>query len=217
MEEKNLQALRDFFKKNRITQLAISQRTGIKQPQINRLLKGKDNFGKKTAETLADAYGLSALWLMTGQGEMLLTNEKNDTSVRNVSVVNFDMKGGYQANEVVDMNEYVVSSMPLSSELAHEGDFIMQVSGDSMSPKFPAGCFVLLREVERWREYMELGLCYMLLLADGRRVIKEVRAGSDRQHVTLCSCNPTFDPVEISRDFILRVFMVVILIRKEIN
>jgi transcriptional regulator with XRE-family HTH domain len=212
-----IKKLRQFLKENNITQENAATRLGITVGAVNALLTGKRDFGRKSATAWADEFGLSEYWLMTGQGEMMLTNEKTDTSVRNVSVVNFDMKGGYQANEVVDMNEYAVSSMPLSSELAHEGDFIMQVSGDSMSPKFPAGCFVLLREVERWREYMELGLCYMLLLADGRRVIKEVRAGSDRQHVTLCSCNPAFDPVEISRDFILRVFMVVILIRKEIN
>ena len=209
--------IKQHLKQNGITQEKAANQLGVSIMAVNVLLNGKREFGKKNAMAWSEAFGFNPLFLMTGQGEMLLTNEKNDTSVRNVSVVNFDMKGGYQANEVVDMNEYVVSSMPLSSELAHEGDFIMQVSGDSMSPKFPAGCFVLLREVERWREYMELGLCYMLLLADGRRVIKEVRAGSDRQHVTLCSCNPTFDPVEISRDFILRVFMVVILIRKEIN
>lgn len=209
--------IKQHLKQNGITQEKAANQLGVSIMAVNVLLNGKREFGKKNAMAWSEAFGFNPLFLMTGQGEMLLTNEKTDTSVRNVSVVNFDMKGGYQANEVVDMNEYAVSSMPLSSELAHEGDFIMQVSGDSMSPKFPAGCFVLLREVERWREYMELGLCYMLLLADGRRVIKEVRAGSDRQHVTLCSCNPAFDPVEISRDFILRVFMVVILIRKEIN
>ena len=209
--------IKQHLKQNGITQEKAANQLGVSIMAVNVLLNGKREFGKKNAMAWSEAFGFNPLFLMTGQGEMLLTNEKTDTSVRNVSVVNFDTKGGYQANEVVDMNEYAVSSMPLSSELAHEGDFIMQVSGDSMSPKFPAGCFVLLREVERWREYMELGLCYMLLLADGRRVIKEVRAGSDRQHVTLCSCNPTYDPVEISRDFILRVFMVVILIRKEIN
>lgn len=212
-----IKKLRQFLKENNITQENAATRLGITVGAVNALLTGKRDFGRKSAIAWADEFGLSEYWLMTGQGEMLLTNEKTDTSVRNVSVVNFDGKGGNQANEVVDMNEYVVGTMALSSELAHEGDFIMQVSGDSMSPKFPAGCFVLLREVELWREYMELGLCYMLLLADGRRVIKEVRAGSDRQHVTLCSCNPTFDPVEISRDFIVRVFMVVVLIRKEIN
>lgn len=209
--------IKQHLKQNGITQEKAANQLGVSIMAVNVLLNGKREFGKKNAMAWSEAFGFNPLFLMTGQGEMLLTNEKTDTSVRNVSVVNFDMKGGYQANEVVDMNEYAVSSMPLSSELAHEGDFIMQVSGDSMSPKFPAGCFVLLREVERWREYMELGLCYMLLLADGRRVIKEVRAGSDRQHVTLCSCNPTYDPVEIARDFIVRVFMVVVLIRKEIN
>lgn len=212
-----MQTIKDYLKEKGLSQSEVARRLGVSSMAVSQLLNGKAKFGKKTAADWSREFGFNPLYLMNGTGEMMLTNEKTDTSVRNVSVVNFDMKGGYQANEVVDMNEYAVSSMPLSSELAHEGDFIMQVSGDSMSPKFPAGCFVLLREVELWREYMELGLCYMLLLADGRRIIKEVRAGSDRQHVTLCSCNPAFDPVEISRDFIVRVFMVVVLIRKEIN
>ena len=216
MNEEKINLLKNFFKKNRITQMAIAERTGMSQPQVNRLLSGKDNFGKHTAVAFANEFGLSAVWLMTGDGDMLSTKQPQSVNMRNVPVIDLDSKGGFLVNEVTDMSEHITGTMPFSTDIAHEGDFFMPVSGDSMSPKFPAGCMVLLREIEMWQEYLELGLTYTLLLKDGRRVIKEVREGSDRDHVTLCSVNPSYDPVEVARSFISRVFMVVLCIRKEV-
>ena len=216
MNEEKINLLKNFFKKKHITQMAIAERTGMSQPQVNRLLSGKDNFGKHTAVAFANEFGLSAVWLMTGDGDMFSAQQPQSVNMRNVPVIDLDSKGGFLVNEVTDMTEHTVSVMPFSSDIAHEGDFFMPVSGDSMSPKYPSGCLVLLREIEMWREYLELGLCYTLLLKDGRRVIKDVQAGSDRDHVKLCSVNPSYDPVEVSRDFIDRVFMVVLCIRKEV-
>lgn len=208
--------IKQYLKENHITQTDVANKLGISVAAVNALLTGKREYGRKTAADWSKAFGFNPVWLLTGAGEMLISNLTTG-NVLNVPIIDLDVKGGLVPNEVTDIQEYAVGTMAFNNDIARQGDFVMQVSGDSMSPKFPAGCFVLLREVEMWREYLELGLCYVLLLKDGRRVIKEVRAGSNRQHVTLCSCNPAFDPVEISRDFIVRVFMVVVLIRKEIN
>ena len=218
MEEKNLQALQDFFKKNHITQLAISQKTGIKQPQINRLLKGKDNFGKKTAETLADAYGLSALWLMTGQGEMVQAATSNNVDVLMLPVINLDTRAGLGSyNEIVDTPLYIAEQMPFSRSIARDGDFVMPVVGESMTPRYPNGTYVLVRPLPTWREYLELGAAYVLELVDGRRLIKEIRAGSDAEHFTLQSVNPAFDPSEIAKNFIAHIFAVIVSVRREYN
>lgn len=211
-----IKKLRQYFKENNITQEVAASRLGVTVGAVNALLTGKRDFGRRSAAAWSETFGLSSYWLMTGDGDMMGDTPSTAENMRNVPLINFDDKGGFKPNEVTDMNEYVVDTIAFSASMARQGDFFMYVSGDSMTPKYPAGCLVLLREVEMWREYLELGLCYTLLLRDGRRVIKEVREGSDRDHVKLCSINPNYDPVEISRDFISRVFMVVFSIRKEI-
>ena len=212
-----IKKLRQFLKENHITQENAAARLGITVGAVNALLTGKRDFGRKSATAWGDEFGLSVYWLMTGQGNMLLSNTSEAGGVLNVPIIDLDAKGGFVHNEITDIQEYAIGTMAFNNDIARQGDFVMQVSGDSMSPKFPAGCYVLLREVEMWREYLELGLCYVLLLKDGRRIIKDVRAGNDREHFLLCSINPQFDAVEIAREFIVRVFMVVVLIRKEIN
>lgn len=209
-----MQTIKDYFKKQGITQTEAARRLGVSVMAVNQLVNGAAKFGKRTAATWSAEFGFNPMWLMTGEGDMMAAAPQAAT--RNVPVIDLDSKGGFLSNELTDMSEHITGTMPFSTDIAHEGDFFMPVSGDSMSPKFPAGCMVLLREIEMWREYLELGLTYTLLLKDGRRVIKEVREGSDRDHVTLCSVNPSYDPVEVARSFISRVFMVVLCIRKEV-
>lgn len=65
--------LKDFFRTNGINQAEISKRLNKSQALVNRLLNGKP-FGKRTAMELAEAFGLNPMWLMTGEGDMLLDN-----------------------------------------------------------------------------------------------------------------------------------------------
>lgn len=65
--------LKDFFRTNGINQAEISKRLNKSQALVNRLLNGKP-FGKRTAMEWAEAFGLNPMWLMTGEGDMLLDN-----------------------------------------------------------------------------------------------------------------------------------------------
>jgi SOS-response transcriptional repressor LexA len=74
---------------------------------------------------------------------------------------------------------------------------------------------VLILEVERWREYLELGCTYVIGRVDDRRIIKTVMAGSDTQHYLLVSINPAFQPQEIDKKIIRSVWRVIVSVRRE--
>ena len=105
--------------------------------------------------------------------------------------------------------------MPFSRSIACEGDVVVPVYGDSMAPKYPAGSFILIRPIEAWREYIELGKAYVLELADWRRVIKIVRKGSDSTHYLLDSYNIDYESAEIAKTFINHVWQVVASVNRE--
>ena len=105
-------------------------------------------------------------WLLTGNGSMI----KEDAIF--IPVINLDARGGFLSNETTDTAQYTTSLMPFAREFAKEGDIVVPIYGDSMSPKYPSGSYVLIRPVVLWQEYLELGQTYVIELTDGRRVIK---------------------------------------------
>ena len=166
---------------------------------------------------LAKCPEISADWLITGNGAMLKDCNKESAvggmdanGYRMVPVYNFDVVGGMDAwAVVVDSPVYIEKYVPFSG--AAKDDICVHVTGNSMVPTYSAGSLLLIRKVEGWREYFGYGHCYVLLLKDGRRILKEVRKSevNPKTHVLCVSFNPKNDPEELSRDFIVDVYKVI--------
>lgn len=55
-----------------MTQMKIAERLGTSQAYVNAMLCGRKEFGRVAAKKWQEAFGISASWLMTGEGEMLV-------------------------------------------------------------------------------------------------------------------------------------------------
>ena len=77
-----------------------------------------------------------------------------------------------------------------------------------MYPTYPPGTIVQIRKLDYWKEYIEYGQIHIIELLDDRRLIKEVRKGSDDEHFKLISHNNDYDDTEISIKFIRSVWLV---------
>lgn len=157
-------------------------------------------------------------WLITGDGSMLSINDPPATVPTDtilIPVVNLDSRGGTAYNEEVNTGVYTTGMLPFPTTIAHQGDVVIPIYGDSMEPTYKAGSLVLIREVELWREYLELGCAYVIGLVDDRRIIKTVMAGIDDDHYTLISVNPSYQPQQISKTIIRSVWRVIASVRRE--
>jgi phage repressor protein C with HTH and peptisase S24 domain len=132
-----------------------------------------------------------------------------------IPVASSDSIGGTRFNEEVNTEEYINGYLPFPTSIAHQGDVVIPIYGDSMEPTYKAGSMVLIREVELWREYLELGCTYVIGLVDDRRIIKTVMAGSDTKHLLLVSINPAYEPQEIDKKIIRSVWRVIVSVRRE--
>lgn len=212
--------LKQYFQSKGIKQEEIADRLEITQSAVSAYFCGK-SFGKKSAVKWGEAFNLNPVYLLTGEGEMLkganAANAICDSAqnYRVIPIYNLDVAGG-RVNGEVDIAEYKIGEMPFVD--AKEGDICVPVSGKSMLPTYPAGTFVQLREVERWREYTELGQTYVLVLKDGRRLIKEIRCSNEdkKENFVLFSHNPNFAPQEIPKELILRIYLVIASYVKEV-
>lgn len=70
--------LKEFFRVRGLTQNDIAERLGVSQSYIGMLMSGNKAFGKNTAQSWAEEFGLSMAWLLTGEGSMFPGNVQNN-------------------------------------------------------------------------------------------------------------------------------------------
>lgn len=210
--------LKVFFSKRNITQEDIARDLGVSQAYVSAMLNGKP-FGKNTAKKWGELYKIQPSWLLTGKGDMLEDTEEVIQNIhpnsldtyRLVPLVNMDAVGGMDSlNEVVLTDaEYIMGHIAFNDAL--ESDLCMPVSGNSMDPTCPAGSIVLVREVFDWTEYFGFGNIFVLLLRDGRRIIKEVTRYEDnpRDYILCVSHNASVPSEELPKKLINRVWKVI--------
>lgn len=82
--------LKRYFDERGITQQQVADALGVSLQYVNQLLNGRKTLGKKNAERLANLYGLSKPFLLTGEGELLLPSPTPtpQTSIDASSMVN---------------------------------------------------------------------------------------------------------------------------------
>ena len=226
MDEKIfIEKLKKYFSNKKMTQDDVAERLQVSRVRVNNLLNAKRPFGGNVALQWQDAFGIDALWLMT-QGEQgtapdevtaptTITIPQNDDIIM-IPVINLDVRGGLVFNNETDVAQFVTDMMPFSRSIACEGDVVVPVYGDSMSPIYPSGSHILIRPLPMWREWLELGQSYVLELSDWRRTIKIVRKGATNDTYRLECYNIDYDTTEIPKSLIEHIWQVLMCVKREV-
>lgn len=217
------QNLKNFFAGQGMTQQDVADKLQVSRTIVTNYINGQKNFGRVAAMKWGNTFGIDPMFLMTkgAQGVPPLPSQvapsptTTSPDIINIPILSPDAAGGFRPNDEADIEQYTIGTMPFNRQIAHTGDVVIPVYGDSMTPKYPAGSYILIRPIEAWREYIELGRSYVLELADWRRIIKIVRKGHDSTHYTLDSYNVDYESNEVAISFINNVWLVVASVTRE--
>lgn len=91
-----------YFIYRGLSQKDVAEAMNVSTSFINAILNNRKAIGKKVADKLSNLYGLSASWLLTGEGEML----------RNVTNINHNVVQGNATNSIVGDNNNVSMLRP---------------------------------------------------------------------------------------------------------
>jgi len=191
--------------------------------------KAKDTPLNSTA--IANIYtefpNISLEWLLTGTGEMYKDNdtcelsplEQDKLSGRDRFIIK-DRSEDYRLVPLItldligkDISEYKsqrdIKKVPFLG--AEETDVCFTVIGSSMLPTYQPGSIALAREVKNWRDYFGYGEIYCILLADGRKVLREVRKyeAYPKDYVLCVPHNENVAAEELPKAMIQRVWKIV--------
>lgn len=200
-KEKEIAAtMRAYLSENKISMSEAAARLGVSQQAVSNQVSGR-KIGQNVARNWADVFGFRVEYLLTGEGPVM---EGDDMpSPDTVPIVPYAVRGGALQGFSEGVEEWEcerITSPIRGAELAFE------VTGDSMSPGFPAGTRVLLKRV---KSVIAWGEVHVIDTVDGP-VLKRIDQTEDPDTFILRSDNPAYQPIRIGREDIRGVWRVLL-------
>ncbi|WP_288299309.1 S24 family peptidase [Alistipes finegoldii] len=192
-----------FISKNRLKKKDIAEYLGVSSAFITALCAG-------TRPIPSDKFDLiksNTLWDTT-----MFSEEKVGVSTADKSIVEHNnirywidvdaTAGGVQQFDDMVTDKYISLSIPEFRDCTDA----VNLYGDSMVPLYKSGQIIILKE---WKEsFIDFGNVYLVVTKSGNRMVKYLRKGSDAAHILCVSENKEFDPFEIEKTDILRLYLV---------
>lgn len=193
-----------FRRANKLTQADIAAFLGCTQGFISQVEKGVSTLSPEFISIIL----ANPDWdtsMFTGDGGMLKEGA-GDSSGRGSRIrywVDVDAAaGGVELFDDMTTNRFIDLSIPEFRDCTDA----VNLYGDSMMPLYRNGQIIILKE---WKEnFIDFGNVYLVITCNGNRMVKYLRRGSDADHVLCISENKDFDPFEIERKDILRLYLV---------
>ena len=214
--------IKELIKEMRISQNEFASRIGTDCSNFSKQINGKLAITSVLTNKIIVELGISKEWLIEGKGEKYKTtsssNSKTITLPTNVigtastsgaKVYDIDVTAGPSGRSLMFSSEQVIGS--INVPFINPENYIVKVSGDSMSPVINNGDMLAIREVKNLN-LIFWGQIYVVLL-DDYRMVKYIRKHENSDLVILKSANKEYDDIEIPREDIRALFVVENIIR----
>jgi len=192
-----------FYKESGITRGVLDQPNGMSEENTTRFL----DYANEVNPT----------WLLTGKGEMLLSEEKNaitpSSNGEGVPLIPLEAFAGF-GNGAVQVMDYEAQRYVVPEFTEMHVDFMIRIKGSSMYPKYNSGDIVACKKLALNDVFFQWNKVYVLDTDQGA-IIKRIKPGSDEEHITLKSDNESYDPFELHTSRINAIALVVGVIRFE--
>jgi phage repressor protein C with HTH and peptisase S24 domain len=190
--------VKEIRKKNNVTQGKLAKLCDVSLRTIQNWEKNPDSIPYASAQFLMSlADGAS-----TGD---------NPTPDGSIPLIPVEVMAGYMNGEQnVQPYEYIMYQLPSFSDC----DFLVTVSGDSMTPRYNGGDIVACKKLSLQDIFFQWGRVYVVNTSQGA-LIKKVEQGSSDETITLVSENEAYGPFEIRREMIYDIALVCGVIKKE--
>ena len=222
MDKKIVDRLNLFTSEIGITRTALAEKLGTSQPTISSILSGNRALSKGMIARICDAFtDLNPSWLLTGEGEMLKseevklhTDDSPEDSSRLIPFYDASTTGGYNGSvSSSDIDTQLIGYIQAGGWFDSRETAAIRHMGDSMV-EYPDGCVLAVREVTE-RRLLVPGRNYVVE-TDEYRVTKRVQRGSSANTIALYSSNEEkyddgrliHEPFEVALEDIRHIYSV---------
>lgn len=164
----------------------VARNTKIAPSVFSEWKKGKSNPKQDKLQRIADYFGVSIEYLMTGEEK--ISNFQSPHPY-------IPILGKVIAGVPVEAVEDVIGKIQINENLAKTGNFFaLEVKGDSMQPRLQEGDIVVVKE----QADVESGQIAIICVNGDEYTIKKIK--KSESGITLIPFNPAYEPIFYSNE-----------------
>lgn len=181
----------------KLTKASLAKELGWSATKFSELLGGRMKPGLDLISNLVSERKVSPDWILTGDGGMF---EGQKSGVPLIPLEAVAGNGTFAYDDLPIEDYYNVTEF-------RSADFLIRVSGDSMTPKYKSGDIVACRAVVE-RKFWQWHVIYVIATRNQGVLIKRVEESTTPGCVTCVSENPAYRPFQVPLDEIVSVALV---------
>lgn len=191
---------------------------GASKGVLSRALSNNTDIQSKWIVSLVENYQqYSAEWLLTGKGSMFrAVADAQPSAVAGVGIplVGIKAVGGF-GNSDFAIHERDIKEHYIIPKFKHKQvDFMIEVEGSSMYPKYSSGDVVACRIIKE-SSFIQWNKAHVVSTQEQGIIIKRIKQGSTAKSLIMVSDNKDYPPFEVQRKEITGIALVVGVIRLE--
>lgn len=196
-----------FLEHKKINRSAFEKASGLSNGYTRNI---KESIGGTKLEGILNAFPeLNRVWLLTGEGEMLV-DDRNDISAQEVSFTNgvpyFDESFECGFDELTPSNVYNPDYL-IRMPGYEKATLWCNATGHSMEPEISNGDIIALQLIED-PSFLPFGDVYGIITTNGMRTVKRLGRSSREGFYRLIPTNKEYDEQEIPIRMISVVYRV---------
>ena len=210
---------------------AFEEEIGCSIGVINRCInKNTDITSSVVIKIFNACRDLNPDWLLIGEGEMMRNTEfetkKTQISHEETNCINIKLQKDQEQIPLVPLYA-MAGKFPGEKEIMEYeceqysvpglkgSDFLIQVKGNSMYPTYNSGDIVACKRISNIQDaFFQWNRVYVLDTDQGP-ILKRIKPGSEKEHITIVSDNPDFEPFELHLSQIYHIALVLGCIKLE--
>ena len=199
-----------FLKHKKISKNKFYKKTGF---SVGFLDSGSSLGVDKLRIILDNYHDFNSTWLLTGKGEMIISDKTidelssiptNDNNGFVIPLYNAEASAGIGQLQL--SSEYIINKLKVP--FARDEDIALTIVGDSMTPAMQSGDIAVVRSMPNWKEYLDYGNIF-IVVTENEVYCKIVQKNSEKDIFTLKSYNTNYNEFEIPKKFISQIYKVI--------
>ena len=185
----------------------------------NGILDKKSGLSMDTIEKFYSTYPeINPEWLLTGEGSMLKEPTPEEMNLKPMAdalpLVMPTAIGGY-GNSAFNFTDRDVKEYYVIPKFKHKQvDFMIEVEGSSMYPKYNSGDVVACRIIKD-SKFIQWNKAHVVATHEQGIIIKRIKPSDNKDTLLMVSDNQSYDPFEIPKEEIEGLAIVVGVVRLE--
>ena len=221
--------LRKFLDFQGISVRQFEAMIGSSDGKIAKFMATNSSLKSDTLNKIMEVFPqLSIEWLISGEGEMLKSSA--DGSLSNTKELRRNYEGTSDQKRLPLVTQKAVAGFGNADFAIHEADvkeyyivpkfryhqvdFMIEISGSSMYPKYNSGDVVACT-ILRDGAFIQWNKCHVVATRDQGILCKRLMPGSSDNYLKMVSDNENYPPFEVPKDDITGIALVVGVIRLE--